>query len=65
MREIDAEAQRLIDYSDKLQPRGGEVAVGKEGVHEGFTGWAIRTLLREVGRGKTVDEASRLPRRAS
>lgn len=60
MREIDAEAQRLIDYSDKLQPRGGEVAVGKEGVHEGFTGWAIRTLLREVGRGKTVDEAQQI-----
>lgn len=57
MRSIRGESDRLLEDARRMTPRHGEVAAGSEHVRSAAVGESLATFLRELGRGKTPEEA--------
>lgn len=56
MRQINEEIERLYRYGDQMQNTCG-LPVGSEGAYEPAIAEALSELLREVRKGRTIDEA--------
>jgi len=58
MRELGAEAERLLDVSRRLMPRYDEVALGGAHMDPFFKGNAIEEFLRALRKGHAPDTAA-------